>query len=420
MHIKSKHRLRIRVAMAAMCCVVSGCSEGLFSDGSPPRPTLNLTTLGVGEESTYFESLSNDLLENAEPVDITEESRVIRGSIAGNDVDVYDLGAVREGDRVLVEITASDTLDPALAIFDETRASLLINDHRNAYLGRKDPYVDVTLTRDSEHCYLAIAATPYYNDNGDYALLASLETNQPIPSPLPEGVLLVFNGANNVRIGSRPSINVPTFDAADIDNQYAGQTREMISRVTNLVRADFAEHDIEIFSTAEDASWDGVMTRIYFGTYDPGLLGVAEGVDELNRTPTQEAIIFTDTFAAFAPIEPSVEEMSQALANVTSHEIGHLLGLVHTRDSLGIMDVTASLNQLLADQSFRMSPIYEDVYPVGYQNAGQSLMDAVGGTFELSSFRTMPLPDDIDSFKQDWTSAARQQLILSSCGLHHH
>lgn len=397
----------------------TGCGDGLLSDGSLQRPTLNLTTLGIGEEDTYFETLSNDLLQNAELVELNLEPRVIRGSITGADVDVYDLGPMNAGDRVVVEITASDTLDPALAIFDQTGATMLVNDHRNAYLGRKDPFINVVLPRQTDHCYLAVAATPYYDDDGDYAILASLEINQDPPAARPESVLLVFDGANNVRIGSRASVNVPEFDAAEIDARYIGKTGEIITRVTNLVRADFTEHDVEIRSTAEGDVWDGLMTRVYFGTYDPGLLGVAEGVDEFNSTATQEAIIFTDTFAAFSAIDPTTEEISQALANVTSHEIGHLLGLIHTRDAFGIMDVTASLNQLLEDQEFRMSPIYEDVYPVGYQNGNQSLYDAVGGTFDVTAFAGFGLPRTNAKLVETWVDAARDQHVFSSCGLSH-
>ena len=163
------------------------------------------------------------------------------------------------------------------------------------------------------------------------------------------------------------------------------------------------------------------MTRIFFGAYDAALLGVADGVDEFNSTQAQEAIIFTDTFAAFSRLEPSVLQMSRAIANVTSHEIGHLLGLVHTKDSKGIMDVTASLNQLLVDQDFRMSPLYTDVFPIGWQNALQLLVDAVGGDVDPTTAKGF---DDagpsLKSFDDADGPPARESLLLSTCGLGDH
>jgi hypothetical protein len=89
--------------------------------------------------------------------------------------------------------------------------------------------------------------------------------------------------------------------------------------------------------------------------------------------------VFTDTFAAFNQLDPSSGQMAQAIANVTSHELGHLLGLVHTDDPAGIMDVTASLSQLLANQRFRRAPLYTAVFPIGAQDGLQYLLDAAGG-----------------------------------------
>ncbi|MHC5108538.1 MAG: matrixin family metalloprotease [Planctomycetota bacterium] len=412
---------RCSYTLAAIVIVSqSGCGVSILPDSGPPRPTLNLTTLGLGESDTYFESTRNDLLEYAEPAQLGEASRVIRGEIGNaNDVDVYDLGPMTRGSRIVVDLTADDTLDAALALFDENGASLLVNDHRNAFQGRKEPFIDVVLRRDSERCYLAISATPQYAAEGEYAVLARKELFQPIPDARPEDVLLVFNGGQNVRIGSRAPVDVPVFLAGEIDPRYEGHTARIMARVTKLVRDDYAEHDVQIFSTSEGTQWDGFMTQIFFGTYDPGLLGVAEGVDEFNSTLSQKAIIFTDTFAAFSPIDPTVDEISQALANVTSHEIGHLLGLVHSRDSLGIMDVTASLNQLLQDQFFRMSRLYDDVFPVGYQNAGQSLLDAVGGTFDLEPFEGAGLPGNRAKISWEEQEPARSGHVLSSCGLFH-
>ena len=111
--------------------------------------------------------------------------------------------------------------------------------------------------------------------------------------------------------------------------------------------------------------------------------------------------------------------MSQALANVASHEIGHLLGLVHTSDPQGIMDITASLSQLLDDQDFTMSALHGDVFPLGSQDAVQSLADTLGGDAELGRALAQTSELDIRSLKQAVTTRARSVAHFSTCSLDH-
>jgi len=166
---------------------LGGCGDGsLLFDGDPSRPTLNLSTIGIGDDTTHFEGLRNNVLQEAEFVEITGAPRVIRGTIDGSDdVDVYDLGFMGRGTRIVVDLTTDGTLDGALAIFDENGASLLVNDHRNAYLGQKAPFIDIVTRRDTASCYLAVAATPRFRANGAYALEARKIEPSPIPASRP-------------------------------------------------------------------------------------------------------------------------------------------------------------------------------------------------------------------------------------------
>lgn len=402
--------------------LIAGCGAipGLDSSRST-RPTLSLATLDNNGGDTFFETATNDAFQTAELISIPESSLVIRGAInSSSDVDLYNMGPVDVGDRIIVDMTTEDSLNGAIALFDEQGASLLVNDHRNVYLGIQQPFIDIVARRASSAYYIAVSATPGFSANGEYGLVASVETNTAVEPASPDTILLVFNGGSNVRISTRPAVNVPPFDASQIDDSFAGQSDEIIQALVHKVRHDFADFHVTILSTSEGASFESSMTRVFFGTFDPGLLGVAEGVDEYNSTQGQVAIVFTDTFAVFGALEPSVEEMGQALANVTSHEIGHLLGLVHTSDPFGIMDVTASLNQLLIDQSFTQSSIYSDVFPVGVQDAVMLLVDSVGGDVDVN-ISPMPLllgAKDRAAKKNDM--AVRSGFMLSSCGLGDH
>ncbi len=402
--------------------IVCGCGNNPGAPGdNSPRPTLNLSTLGLSSDSTYFETYDNNLFEQAELVEVGSDPRVIRGRIGdGNDVDVYDLGPMSPETRVLVEMTAADTLDAAISLFDEWGSTYLVNDHRNVYLGQSVPFIDVVVARDTEACYVAIAATPGFSGYGDYALQASVEYPVPLPGPRPDTVLLVFDGGRNVRIGNRPVVDVPAFDAANISEEFQGDTDEMMRLIVEGVREDYEGYDVVILSTSEGARYESSMTRLFFGTYDPALLGIAEGIDEFNGTQSQEAIVFTDTFAAFMQLGPTIEEMAQAIANVASHEAGHLFGLVHTKDPHGIMDVTASLNQLLVDQHFRRSPIYVDVFPVGAHDAIQLLFDTLGGDEAVLLQKQSEAETAFQKRSVEATGPpARQRFHLSTCGLEH-
>jgi len=402
---------------AAAAAFVSGCGNG-FGSGPSDELRSRLESLGLSAETTYQEAAANDLLELAEPIEFHDALEVIGGSIgAPDDVDVFDFGPVQEGDRVLVSLSAAESLKSAIAIFDESGSALLVNDHQNVYLGIQGPFVDVIFRRPSRQCFVAVTSTPGFNTRGDYVLGASIDAGAAIPDPRADTILLDFEGGVGIRVGTRPAVDVPVFDAADIGSSYDGATESLTREIVRRVREDFAGLNVTILSTSEGDQPSESVSRVHFGAVDNALLGVAEGVDEYNAMRGQRAIVYTESFAAFSRLSPSVAEMSQAIANVASHEIGHLLGLVHTQDASDIMDVTASLNQLLRDQTFGKSPIYRIVFPIGYQDSAQLLFDSVGGDpIEFYGFlkhrewvraRAMFDPDE---------PPARASSTLSSCG----
>jgi hypothetical protein len=243
----------------------------------------------------------------------------------------------------------------------------------------------------TDHLYLNVAASPRNPSSGDYNVsLAKSAENAPVPEPAV--VVLDWNGASGVSVGGGTPMDVPPFQGTFIDPQYADSTQQLIDQTLAMVRQDYVGLNVTFHLDGDPAIPDVPHSTVYFGTYNAALLGLADSVDYYNATPQQNAIIFTDTFALFMALDPSVDEMAQCLANVTSHEVGHLLGLNHTQDPTSIMDITATAYQMLFDEAFRQAPLHDAVFPTGNQNAILLLINTVGGTADPKAARLVKDP----------------------------
>jgi hypothetical protein len=306
-------------------------------------------------------------------------SITVSGSIgSAADVDVFDLGPVAAGDQLIVETQQSSALDAAAGLFDDREMALIVNDDRAYGLGRYDPYINHVIREALPHCYLVIASSPYESTTGSYVLTLTRHPGVAVPSAHGQAVLLDFNGASNVRIGGRSAINVPAFDAASIDSKYAGHTAEVVDTIEAMMRAEYAPYNVQVYSTAEGSLPTGNYSTVYFGTYDSALLGLADSVDVYDADTTDECIVYTDTFRLFMPLNPTIQQMATAVGNVATHEFGHLVGLYHTRDASEVMDITGSAQSLLVDQTLHEAPLEDSVFPIGSQDPGMLLMDALG------------------------------------------
>ncbi len=303
----------------------------------------------------------------------------VNGTIDGtDDVDVFDLGPVQAGDRIILQTEQGGGLDAAAGLFDDAGMLLIVNDDRSYSMRLYDPYIDHVVREDLPRCYLAVASSPYQPSTGSYSLTIERQPDVSVPQPEGQAVLLDFNGEAGVRIGYRQPVNVPAFDAADISSRYTGQTDEMIDLIEAMVMEDYADYDVDFYNTADGDNPTGDVTRVFFGSYDAGLLGLADTIDPYNTRPEEECIVFIETFELFMPLNPTLEEMATALANVAAHELGHLLGLNHTRDVTEVMDISASARQMLLDETFHVAPLDDGVFPIGLQDPGMLLMQALG------------------------------------------
>lgn len=365
---------------------------GLVLSGSADRPP-------VAEQADELEP--NDEFATAQPVAFEETIR-ITGEIDPHgepfDRDIFDLGPAAVGDRLLADLEAAAGSDVLLGILDAQFHLLAHIDLTSYSTGPRQ--IDVVIPENTDRLYAVAATRSTAQEARSYTLRISLQRGLGELTQRPQVLVLNFDGARQVQVGNRNPVDVPPFDAALISERFTGYTETIAGLILERVRADFAGLNVAVYRSGDAAIPAGEYSTIHFGTYDARLLGLADSVDPYNANATQTAILYTDTFAVFNPLSPSVEQIAQALANTTSHEAGHLLGLRHTADPTDLMDTTATARQMLLDQSFGLANLNTSVLPVGMQNAPALLSWTVGG--ELIA------PPD--------KSAARQRAIDSAGG----
>jgi len=364
----------------------------------------------------HIEREPNNTWAQAELVAFDGQVQIIGSLAAGvgvKDIDLFDLGPVLAGQRLQAELTSSGGSDVQIGLLDAQGRILAYIDPTSPTAG--PGHVDIVLHESSERLYVMIACRSSSISTRDYTAHISLQPDA-LPSPRPQIVVLAFSGAGSVRIGSRAPVDVPPFDIASVNPAFAGRTEEAIERLMDMVREDYEGLGVEFYRDSDPAAPAEGVTTIYFGTSDTRLLGLADNIDPYNSNPTQSAIIYTDTFSLFNQLNPGFEATIQVLANVASHEAGHLLGLRHTADPEDLMDVTATARQMLADQWFKTSPLHASVLPAGVQDAPAMLAWSVGGSLspatqlKLEARRKAILPGDPE---QDFYIP---RSLLADCG----
>ncbi|MBP7936391.1 MAG: matrixin family metalloprotease [Phycisphaerae bacterium] len=381
----SSDRASLRAGVMSLLVVLAsvGCSPVQPADGLaalwPLQVLGNQPTL-PGTDDAYQEQESNDTFQLADIITDTQDVTFF-GTITGGattvDRDVYRFDSVAAGDRVTIRLSPANGGSFLVGILDQNYNLLQQMSTSGTWLVPWE--MSVVLRQASEHVYVVVAGRSSSATSYDYVVQYAVDTGIGVPGYNPQTVVLYFSGADNVRIGGSSPVQVPAFDAARISSRFAGQTETIIAQVLERLQEDYASLGIQVYRQGDAAIPAGSVTNLYFGTYNADLLGLADSIDAYNNDTSESAIVFTDTFALFEPLLPSVEEMSQCLANVASHELGHLLGLRHTADVQDLMDITANAREMLDDQWFRIASMHSSVLPVGFQDAPSLLAWGLGG-----------------------------------------
>jgi hypothetical protein len=294
----------------------------------------------------------------------------VRGTVWPGGYQVFDLGPSDAGRRWRISPDAALGSPIVAALFDQDMNLL-----GRAYMS-SGARLDHILRTNVETLYLGIAG-PLGGRETNYSLRLDL-ADAAIPPPQRHVVWLNFAGGRDVRVHGRDPVTFGMFDAGIIGADYAGQTQAIKDLIVAAVRLDYAAYDIDVLSSDDGPPPDEPHSVVHFGGYDPTLLGLADSVDRYNVRPSESAIVYVGTFAAYRSLGLSDDEVAVMLANVASHELGHLLGLYHTADADDIMDTTGSVWDLADAQAFRRAKLEPSVFPTGMENSPEILQQTLG------------------------------------------
>ncbi len=327
----------------------------------------------------------NDTFAEATPAGLGEaESLTLVGTIASRrDVDVFDLGTLSPGDRLTVEVTqANSAFDSLVSVFDEEGELFVWNDDRDLDTLELNSFAEEVIRHESSSYFLAVTHSTFSTFSirpSNYAVQVDIQRGGEVPAAEGQIVYLDFAGGA-VEDPFLGDVELVPFDAADIDAAYDGQTGVVKSGIIATVEQNFEDFDLTVLhSDAAARPEEGTYSTIYFGGFSEDAYGIADDVDSYNSNPADNAIIYTESFTPDQFSESiSAAELGVAIGNIASHEMGHLLGLHHVVDPEALMDTVSPADAFLEDQEFTTAELYEDVFPLGVQDAFQLLSEILG------------------------------------------
>lgn len=348
--------------------ILCGCAFEASSSGTPSVTSIPDLVSGLDSKP----STSSNTGSIGASSGATSSTQTLRGVVSGKgDYAFHNLGASVPGDAWTLTGATFGMTGTVVAAFFDAEDNLLMR--KLVSPGGSLEHIVREATNP-----LQVAVMPYGSGAVTYDLTARRTPNSTIPAPNRQVVLLNFAGGQGVKIHTRGAVSFGAFDAGRIDPRFDGRTAELKSLILDAMREDYADFQVDFYTSDDSIAPSGAYSTIHFGAGVDGLLGLADSVDNYNADPSQAAIVYTNSFAIYQTMQMDLEAMAMMIANVASHELGHLLGLYHTADPDDVMDTTASAWELTKDQAFGRAVLEPSVFATGYEDSPMLLEHGVG------------------------------------------
>lgn len=366
-----RRRLALGLLATPLLALCFGCPFSLPND-DPNSGDQNPPDVDSGNHSS---------LNTASTLTLDENGGIeFDGSIAAaSEIDIYAIGTLSAGDRLYVDVrTTSGALDPVAAIFDSRTYLVAFNDDRAPDASNLNPLLDIVVQGAVDTYYLGVIAYPGERKTGAYHVSLQVQ-RQYDTTPLAHRqiVFLDWDGGSNVTVPNVGMYNLPAFSAIDVGLP-AAQTGLLKQRVQEIVEERYKAFDLRVLSSDDTAEPAEPHSTVYFGGAHYQAFAISEQIDTFNKSPSDKAIVFTQGFQGAFATNPTFEQMAQALGNTVAHEVGHLLGLVHTADCDDLMDTSCFNDRMLTEQEFSTAQLDDSVFPFGDQPATEILTWVLG------------------------------------------